>query len=236
MNLREVTIGRDKNSDIYLPPNYTFASSKHAVIFFSNNQLMYKDTSTNGTIINNTTVRQRILPINRGDVILIAGKYPLTWNQIDSFFPNISQNHNNISPNNKSDKVSSTPCIPEKLNLGKWSWGAFYFNWIWGMLNGCWWMLLINIAAGLLCGIIGVISLKGAIYSLIIFIIIPIIYGIKGTQWAWEYGKIKNVHDFEITQSVWNKLGLFLFILQMVIILLYVLIFFTSIYSTLSLL
>ncbi len=87
MNLREVTIGRSNTCDIYLDPRCKFASSLHATIFYHGNQLMFKDTSTNGTLINNVRVHKRSVPINHGDVILIAGKYPLNWNQIDSFFP-----------------------------------------------------------------------------------------------------------------------------------------------------
>ena len=45
---------------------------------------MYKDTSTNGTVINNMMVHGKTVPINHGDTILIAGKYQITWEKIDS--------------------------------------------------------------------------------------------------------------------------------------------------------
>ena len=87
MNLREVTIGRSPNCDIYLNPGYSYASNMHGMIYYEGNQLMFKDTSSNGTMINNISVRGRAVPIRRRDSIMIAGRYPINWNQIDPFFP-----------------------------------------------------------------------------------------------------------------------------------------------------
>ncbi len=53
MTLREVTIGRDKNSDIYLDDRCAYASNNHATIYYDGNQLMFRDNSSNGTMINN---------------------------------------------------------------------------------------------------------------------------------------------------------------------------------------
>lgn len=85
-NLREITIGRDKNSDIYLDESCKLASRNHASIFYDGNQLMFRDVSTNGTMINNVRVNHRTVPISNGDIIMIAGRYQISWSQINAFF------------------------------------------------------------------------------------------------------------------------------------------------------
>ena len=72
MILREVTIGRSKDCDIYLDPRCEFASSYHAAIYMDGTQLMYKDCSRNGTLINNVSVHNRAVPIKYGDVIMLT--------------------------------------------------------------------------------------------------------------------------------------------------------------------
>ena len=86
MILREITIGRSADSDIYLDESYVYASNNHGVIYFEGQQMMYRDISRNGTIVNDVMVKQRAVPINHGDIILLAGCYQLDWNQIDMFF------------------------------------------------------------------------------------------------------------------------------------------------------
>lgn len=81
---REISIGRSSSCDISLGESAEYASSFHGTIFMNGTQLMYKDMSTNGTIINNMVVNNNTVPINHGDTILIAGKYPISWEQIDA--------------------------------------------------------------------------------------------------------------------------------------------------------
>ena len=87
MVLREITIGRSRDCDVYLDPRCDLASSYHATVYMDGNQLMYRDRSRNGTMINNVGVHNRAVPINYGDIIMIAGRYQLNWNQIMQFFP-----------------------------------------------------------------------------------------------------------------------------------------------------
>ena len=84
---QEITIGRSESCDIRFDENDVYASTYHGSIFIDGSQLMFKDTSTNGTIINNRMVRHTTVPINRGDSIIIADKYPISWSQINAFFP-----------------------------------------------------------------------------------------------------------------------------------------------------
>ena len=90
-NNKEITIGRSNSCDIRFSQNDDYASNFHGRIFMNGNQLMYRDTSSNGTVINGKMVHHIAIPINRGDRIMIAGKYPITWSQIDGFLNNSFQ-------------------------------------------------------------------------------------------------------------------------------------------------
>lgn len=66
MNIREITIGRSKSSDIFLDNRCIYASNNHGSIYYDGNRMMYRDNSSNGT--------------------MIAGRYQLNWNQTNFFF------------------------------------------------------------------------------------------------------------------------------------------------------
>ena len=194
MTLREVTIGRDKNSDIYLDDRCAYASNHHGTIYYDGNQLMFRDNSSNGTMINNIMVKHRAVPIRRGDIIMIAGRYQLNWNQINTFFPptengNIHRGTEYETPVQQALRAASSP----NVNLSKWNWGAFCLSGIWGIFNGCWWIILVN----LFCWWLGPIP--------------NIIYGIYGTRWAWKNKSWSSVQEFEQTQASWAMWGIILF-------------------------
>lgn len=84
MKRREVSIGRSSSCDICLNKSYEYASTYHGTIYCEGDKFFFKDTSTNGTIINNKFVHKMTVQIERGDEILIAGKYPIRWSQIES--------------------------------------------------------------------------------------------------------------------------------------------------------
>ncbi len=117
MNKKEITIGRSTSCDIRLGQNCDFASTYHGTIFWNGTQLMYKDTSTNGTVINNTMVHGRTVPINHGDTILIAGKYQIAWEKIDSFLAPYSMSYQPTTLS-KLNTVTSCRKCGTKLNVG----------------------------------------------------------------------------------------------------------------------
>lgn len=195
MILREVTVGRSRDCDIYLDERCIYASSHHATIYYDGNQLMYRDCSSNGTMINNVSVKHRAVPIRRGDTIMVAGKYQIGWNQIEVYFPS---NQRQMPPQQPvyQERVAVGPDTSE-LNLSKWNWGAFSLYPIWGLFNGCWWGLLIGIFLG--C-----------------FWPIPnIIFGVCGTRWAWENKTWRSAEDFMGTQHSWDIAGIIIFVIQM---------------------
>lgn len=227
MTLREITIGRSKDCDIYLDPRCQYASSYHATIYYDGTQLMFKDTSTNGTLINNVSVKHRAVPIRHGDIIMLAGKYQINWNQIDAFFPSapVSQPVGvNVAP------AASPAAAPSTyVDTSKFSWAAFLMSGIWGLFNGCWWMLLVNIGYFILAfvPILGIIS---GIASLIT----NIFFGINGTRWAWENRTWSSPQAFEQTQSTWNKVAIILFLVGILMSVLGVILFFSTILAAFS--
>ena len=188
----------------------------HGTIYYDGNQLMFRDNSSNGTMINNISVRKRAVPIRRGDSIMIAGKYPINWNQIDSFFPYMPPTPiGTIVDLSKSmsQQVSNT----EPLDLSKWSWGAFVLSWIWGFFNGCWWMFLVKMGTFLLSILLWWVPFA-AIFISIIDIGVSVLFGVKGTEWAWNNRSWSSISNFKQTQDIWNKVGLTLFIFGIVIL------------------
>ena len=230
MNLREITIGRSANCDIYLDQNCQYASNLHGTIYYDGFQLMYRDSSRNGTMVNNLRVHQRAVPINRGDSILIAGQYPLSWNVIDSYFPPTQQPSPTPPSTPMQRPAPASYAQPLRMpNLSKWSWGAFFLGGIWGVFNGCWWILLVNILLGLssLLPIVGIgipfLSFGFAIYC-----------GVKGTEWAWNNKAWNSVQDFESTQNTWDKVSIGLFIVSIILSILFCVIFFAGMLSFLG--
>lgn len=110
-NIREITIGRDNTCDIFLDECCDRASRHHGSIFLDGTQLMFRDNSINGTIINNIKVSKRSVPINNGDIIMIAGMYQISWSQINSFFPS----------SQKSTVIDEQLITAETINLSKWN-------------------------------------------------------------------------------------------------------------------
>lgn len=194
-NLREITIGRDKHSDIYLDESCKLASRNHAFIFYDGNQLMLRDVSTNGTMVNNVRINHRTVPIFNGDMIMVAGRYPVSWSQIEAFFPKVSQDSNGAC---LTDIPSNSAQFPFKM---KWNWGAFGLYPIWGFFNGCWWGILVSLFLGYL------------------FPVPNIVFGIYGTRWAWENRKWNSLPDFMKTQSDWAVWGIIVFCMNILVLL-----------------
>lgn len=184
MVLREITIGRSKDCDVYLDPRCDCASSYHATIYMDGNQLMYRDRSRNGTMINNVGVHNRAVPIHYGDIIMIAGRYQLNWNQIMQFFPQGWQQQPVVEqPVNNTVKAAT-------VDTSKWNWGAFGIYPIWGFFNGCWWAFFVGMFAGWL------------------FPLPNIIFGVFGTRWAWKNKVWSSAQEFERAKKSWDVAGI----------------------------
>lgn len=115
---------------------------------------------------------------------------PSTPDNVQTNFQNSYTHSENSGINICSDGSiqRNTPSI-----IGKWNWGAFCFNWLWGVFNGVYWPLLL-IIANLIPYVGWIASLVGCIYL-----------GIKGNEMSWNSNKHwPSVEDFEKTQKQWT--------------------------------
>lgn len=90
-----------------------------------------------------------------------------------------------------------------KINEIKgWNWGAFAYNWMWGIGNKTYLPLLCLIP----------------VFNLVWMFVC----GAKGNEWAWRDGDYKDVETFKAVQRTWNRAGFVQFIVAIVIFALYV--------------
>ena len=85
--------------------------------------------------------------------------------------------------------------IPDEVK--GWSWGAFLLNWIWAIANKTW------------IGLLALIPYVG--------LVMAIILGFKGQQWAWENKKWESLDHFLKVQKKWSFWGVLIFIIIPVI-------------------
>jgi hypothetical protein len=89
----------------------------------------------------------------------------------------------------------STAIVPEEIK--GWNWGAFFLNWIWSVGNQVW---------------IGLLALIPCVS-----LIMAIVLGIKGSEWAWQNKKWESVEQFQKVQKTWAMWGLIIFIASFII-------------------
>lgn len=88
---RKIIIGRDPRCDIRIDERYDTVSNRHAELELKDDRLVFTDTSSNGTLINNQRVKGFQVTVYPGDNILLAGVYPLSWQQVSGFFPSVTR-------------------------------------------------------------------------------------------------------------------------------------------------
>lgn len=204
--IREITIGRDLSCDIRLDNSCTLASRLHATIYLDGNQLMYCDKSSNGTLINNIAVRRRAVPVRRGDSIMVAGRYPISWNVIERALQGMAyQRGPEPAYTTREYDVNAfaqpqQPATPARLH--DWNWGAFLLYPFWGFGNGCWWAFFIGFFGGWLWPIPN------------------IIFGVFGSRWSWENKRWSSIAAFDKAQHDWMVWGLIIFAINIFLIIL----------------
>jgi hypothetical protein len=98
---------------------------------------------------------------------------------------------------NTAVSTSDGPNGPFPQELNKWNWGAFLLSWIWSIGNSVWIGLLV---------LLSFIPVIGPIISLVMVIML----GIKGNEWAWKAKKWDSVEHFKTVQAKWKKWGIIL--------------------------
>ncbi|MDO8512041.1 MAG: hypothetical protein Q7S57_02115 [bacterium] len=96
------------------------------------------------------------------------------------------------------------PNGPFPAELNHWNWGAFLLSWIWAIGNQVWIGLLV---------LLSFIPVIGGIIALVMVIML----GIKGNEWAWKAKKWDSVEHFKTVQKKWAKWGVILAIVGVVI-------------------
>ena len=80
--------------------------------------------------------------------------------------------------------------IPEQIK--GWNWGAFFFNWIWGIrfrtYRAFW------------------------VFVPFVNIIMPFVLGFKGNEWAWKHNQWESVEDFQKSQRRWSRVAVALLV------------------------
>jgi hypothetical protein len=76
--------------------------------------------------------------------------------------------------------------VPAEID--RWNWGAFLFNWIWGIGN--------NTLVALL------------MFVPLVNLVMPFVLGARGSRWAWQNKRWESVDAFRATQRRWAFWGL----------------------------
>jgi serine/threonine protein kinase len=85
INMKTITIGRTSSCDVVInDPN---VSRVHAEISISGSQYVYRDVSTNGSLINGFKICNDKMLVNPGSKILLANSIPLPWERIYALLP-----------------------------------------------------------------------------------------------------------------------------------------------------
>jgi hypothetical protein len=102
----------------------------------------------------------------------------------------------NLSQNTSGQGQSAV--LPDELK--GWNWGAFLLTWIWGISNEVWLALLALIPLPM------------------IRLVMAIILGIKGNEWAWQSKKWDSIEHFRRTQRIWLIWGIVALFLPFILI------------------
>lgn len=217
--MNTITIGRNPQNTIVVGAEYTTVSGQHATIEQVGNQIYLQDHSTNGTYVNGTHIHNQRIAISPTDRITLSTNYSLNMQQVMQYLSPMG------SPSRATARyVPQTPApapiqypVPqpqpiqqpvvqpappiqraEPRNLDSFNFGAFYFNWIWGVANGVYW----------------------ALWCLIPYVgfIIGIVLGCKANRCAWEKFN-GTAEEFEAKQAAWSKWAWILFGVAIVCIL-----------------
>jgi hypothetical protein len=85
------------------------------------------------------------------------------------------------------------------FEIKEWNWGAFTFNWLWGVCNSVWMSLLCFIS--------------------IVATIMVFVLGAKGNEWAWQSKRWDSIEHFRRTQRTWRNWAIAIYVLYFILIL-----------------
>ena len=221
---KKISIGRERTCDIFTGDGYSDVSRHHADIFLDGSRLVLEDHSTNGTYVNGQKIHHTRMEIRVGDTILFGRHCPLSWVDVTGFFPEIRQNdYGRPTERNVERHTERYNALADRYNdrngrhyhdnhgqpsqreldefFSKWNWGAFFLNWIWGIVHKVYWTLIIFIPC------IGSVAMLVGIFIL----------GANGNKWAWNSRQWESLDECKRVQRQWRNWGLGIFIGSMVL-------------------
>ncbi len=117
---------------------------------------------------------------------------------LGAFLRNKNEMTKDSSYDERSGREDVYGDMPDELK--KWNWGAAGLTWIWGVPHGLWaslWIIPLSLIP-------------------FINIIVFIIFGLKGNQWAWQSEKWESPEHFIESQKEWEGWGIAAFILSFI--------------------
>lgn len=238
---RKITIGRDPHCDIRIDERYDTVSNFHAEIEYDNKCIIYVDTSTNGSLVNNQKIHGCNVEIFQGDSIVLAGVYELSWDILNQYIPrrtrptvyrNIHSNPTapldgrtirqgrateNIASRNYKKAHDSQFNTPKFVNMSKDSTQEVeeaIKHWNWGAFFCGWiWGIAHKVYWPLFQLIVAFIPFIGWIGNIIICVYL----GINGSKIAWQSGIYTSLNNFKEAQRKWAIWGFVLFLISILV-------------------
>lgn len=232
----KVIIGRAPECDVVVDQAFSRVSNEHATLEIQDGQLIFKDHSSNGTMINGRLIHHSSIAIQNGDKIMLADTYEITWPTILRLFPSLQRrterfdgsqiesgerrtemfNHANafLSETGPTEQmrqhtVSENATIGQLNDYTQSEVDEHLDKFNFGAFLSTWvWALCNHIYWPLLIIPISLIPYIGQIASLFLCSYL----GIKGSRMAWNtsclpFGK------FVSSQKKWVGVGIFLFLI-----------------------
>lgn len=223
--MNQITVGRNSQSTIVVSSQYNTVSGNHATITREGNAYILEDHSTNGTYVNGMRIHHASCQIRPGDQITLGMQYVLDFNTVQNLLGSgyATQRYPEAPATARVAPMQAQQQAPlnQQINinmgaqaqqeyqrqretpacLNQWSWGAFYWGWIWGVGNGVYWPL------------ITLIPYVGQIAALIIAFIL----GANGNRYAWDK-YTGTAAEFDEKQHNWAVAAGICFLIEIVIV------------------
>lgn len=247
----KITVGRAPECDVVVDQAFGRVSNEHATLEVQDGQLIFKDHSSNGTMINGRLIHHSSIAIQNGDKIMLADTYELTWPTILRLFPSLQRRTERfdgsqiesgerrtemfnpsevVSPEHGVTEHMHSQTISENTTVGQLNdytqseVDEYLEKFNLGACLSTWvWAMCNHIYWPLLIIPISLIPYLGQIVSLFLCAYL----GIKGNRMAWHKSNLP-FGKFVTSQKKWVGIGVILFLV-------FTAIQFLSIYYSLSL-
>lgn len=245
-----ITIGRAPECDIIVDQSFGRVSNEHAALEIQDGQLIFKDHSSNGTMINGRLIHHASIVIQNGDKIMLADVYELVWPEILRRFPSLQRRterfdgsqiesgerqtemfnpsdvHHSVEDSSNSSRsrtISENATVGQLNDYTQLEVDEYLEKFNFGAFLSSWvWAVANRLYWPLIIIPISLIPYLGQVASLFLCSYL----GIKGNTLAWDRTTVP-FGKFVSSQKKWIGIGVFLFLL-------FAAIQFTAIYYILS--